>query len=242
MRLIYYFYFFLVDTITVGEQMKKRKRLKLQFKIVLVVLLFLGIFTGINYYQVNQTTIKNVTVFHENTDLLILVNYQYPIKKETEISLVNYKGHQINAVMADDLEQLFKAAAKDKVKLKINNAYRSKAEQTKIYNNSVTQYLNQGFNELEAKRFTEETVSIPGYSEHETGLAIDFSDGLTNYTMWNWLKKNAHQYGFILRYPENKTDITKISFEPWHYRYVGREYAKIITSSGMCLEEYVNKT
>ena len=74
-----------------------------------------------------------------------------------------------------------------------------------------------------------ETAQLPGYSEHQTGLAIDFSNEGhpdDNQKIWQWLKENSYKYGFILRYPNGKEDITKITYEPWHFRYVGKKAAK----------------
>ena len=103
----------------------------------------------------------------------------------------------------------------------------------------------QGYSEAEARRLAEQWVAVPGTSEHQLGLAVDISmeDTATQTTsdMWQWLMKNSYKYGFILRYPEDKTNITGISYEPWHYRYVGREAAEEIYRSGLCLEEYLSK-
>ena len=85
-------------------------------------------------------------------------------------------------------------------------------------------------------------VNQVGYSEHQSGLAVDINaDGIhsAGYEVYDWLAQNAWQYGFILRYPEDKTDITGTSYEPWHYRYVGVEAAQAITQQGVCLEEYL---
>jgi len=83
----------------------------------------------------------------------------------------------------------------------------------------------------------------PGASEHQTGLAFDVTvetaEGFENTPQYSWLMKNAHKYGFIQRYPANKSDVTGISYEPWHYRYVGVEAAKKMKKSGMCLEEFI---
>ena len=86
-----------------------------------------------------------------------------------------------------------------------------------------------------------------GTSEHQTGLCCDMHDlsgadiSFANSDIYPWLRENAWKFGFILRFPEDKVDVTKISYEPWHYRYVGRYHAQKIHESGMCLEEYVSK-
>ena len=90
------------------------------------------------------------------------------------------------------------------------------------------------------------TTAIPGTSEHEVGLAVDIKEknGYQNYRLENiysWLRANAHKYGFILRYDQDKTEITEIMYEPWHFRYVGKEEAPKIKESGLALEEYFEK-
>ena len=137
---------------------------------------------------------------------------------------------------------MYNAALKDNITLKINNAYRSKQEQTQIFEDKMQAYENEGYSEEKAYQQTSLTVQIPGYSEHETGLAIDFSNEGhydENEQMWEWLKNNAYKYGFILRYPKDKYEITKIDYEPWHYRYVGKKAAKEITDKNITLEEYL---
>ena len=90
-------------------------------------------------------------------------------------------------------------------------------------------------------------VTRPGFSEHHTGLALDIvtptyqnlDEGFAETAAFGWLDQNAAEYGFILRYPKNKESVTQINYEPWHYRYVGVEYAKAIKESGYCLEEFL---
>ena len=87
----------------------------------------------------------------------------------------------------------------------------------------------------------------PGTSEHQTGLALDITDryyemkdaSLANTALFQWMSAHCHEYGFIVRYPEDKQDITKIIYEPWHWRYVGVDAAKEMKASGQCLEEYL---
>ena len=110
-------------------------------------------------------------------------------------------------------------------------------------------YLNQGMTEEQALAETKKWRNVPGTSEHETGLSADIVGaadlnadlvpGLSERDWAVWLKAHAADYGFILRYPSDKTDITGTSFEPWHYRYVGVEDAKKIMAQGICLEEYL---
>ncbi len=107
--------------------------------------------------------------------------------------------------------------------------------------------MGQNYSQEEAKKKAAQWIAIPGTSEHQTGLALDIvssSYQLLNKEQENtpeqkWLIENSYKYGFILRYPSDKTNITGIEYEPWHYRYVGKETAKEITERGICLEEYL---
>ena len=131
----------------------------------------------------------------------------------------------------------------------ICSAYRTWDTQVYLYNNQVQQWIGYGYDEDEAKVKAATVVAIPGTSEHQLGLALDIVD--TNERQLNstqannatqqWMMENCWKYGFILSFPEDKEDITGIIYEPWHYRYVGKEAAKEITEQGVCLEEYLGK-
>ena len=125
------------------------------------------------------------------------------------------------------------------------SGYRTSEEQQKLYDEKCRSYLNEGYSQDEAKELTEDWVAVPGTSEHELGLGVDINaDGIhsTGEEVYQWLEKNAHLYGFIYRYPQDKTELTGISNEPWHYRYVGVKAATEIHEQGVCLEEYLGDT
>lgn len=137
------------------------------------------------------------------------------------------------------LIDLFAAAKEEGQPLIVISAYRSAADQRDLYDSSAISYGND---------WTRLHVAKPGQSEHQTGLAVDFSsyspECVATFSGCNlrsdtaaWLAKNAYLHGFILRYPENKAHITKISHEPWHYRYVGKDLAQFIYESGLTLDE-----
>ena len=173
---------------------------------------------------------------------LILVNSENAFPDNINLNLVKFQEKEVADIIYNDLVDMYNEALNDNVTLKINNAYRSKQEQTQIFNDKMRSYQNEGYSEDKAYEQTKLTVQVPGYSEHETGLAIDFSnEGYydENEQMWEWLKNNAYKYGFILRYPQDKNEITKIDYEPWHYRYVGKKAAKEITNQNITLEEYL---
>ena len=124
----------------------------------------------------------------------------------------------------------------------VQSAYRSVARQKELYDNSVKKYIQQGKSQEEAEKLTDEYINKPGSSDHNLGLAVDFNyvdNKFEKLDGFKWLKNNAENYGFVLRYPKDKEDITKIAYESWHWRYVGVEHAKKMNDLNMCLEEYI---
>ena len=124
----------------------------------------------------------------------------------------------------------------------VASGYRTAKKQRELMDDKVDSFLAQGYSRSEAKSEAKKWVADVGYSEHQTGLAVDINaDGVNSpgQQVYAWLADNAWKYGFILRYPEDKTEITKTDYEPWHYRYVGAESAVKIYESGLCLEEYI---
>lgn len=122
------------------------------------------------------------------------------------------------------------------------STYRSIEYQKGLYEKSINKYLKQGKSQEEAQKLTDEYINKPGTSEHHLGLAVDFNnvdEGFENTKAYEWLLENASNYGFVLRYPKEKEDITGIEYEPWHWRYVGPEHAKKMKEQNLCLEEYV---
>lgn len=179
---------------------------------------------------------------------LILVNKQHVIPEGYEVNLVNINGSkQVDERIAEDLAAMLDKARSDKVALMIVSAYRSQERQTSLFNNKIHKNMNKGMSYLDAYSAAAGTVTPPGTSEHQLGLALDIlgsgHSGLTeNFAdteAGKWLKANCADYGFILRYPEGKEYITGIIYEPWHFRYVGKKYAKEIMSRGITLEEYL---
>lgn len=124
----------------------------------------------------------------------------------------------------------------------IQSAYRSYEKQKTLFDNKVKEYVKQGKSQEEAEALAQKLVQRPESSEHHLGLAVDFNyvnNEFENTAAFEWLQQHAAEYGFILRYPKDKGEITGISYEPWHWRYVGKEHAQKIKEQGICLEEYV---
>lgn len=154
----------------------------------------------------------------------------------TKYSWGSYGTHSIRKEVFDAFLKMHEDANQNGIYLMINSSYRDYKSQTIVYNNYLK---NHG------EAYADKYAARPGYSEHQTGLALDiFSiDGALRNTFkdsqaYAWLKDNAHKYGFIIRYPEGKENITGFSFEPWHYRYVGIEAAKYIYENQITFEEY----
>lgn len=136
------------------------------------------------------------------------------------------------------------AAKADGVTLTPVSAYRSNEKQTTNFNNKIKEFENLGYTAQQAYAATAQLIAVPGTSEHELGLAIDLNSletSFENTKTFTWLIEHCADYGFILRYPKDKTEITDISYEPWHYRYVGSNHARPIMEQGICLEEYLTK-
>jgi D-alanyl-D-alanine carboxypeptidase len=132
----------------------------------------------------------------------------------------------------------------------VTSAYRSYSYQSSLFNTYTANEMkkNPSLTLAQAQAITATYSARPGTSEHQTGLCCDMHNlgaadvAFAKKEAYSWLKENAWKFGFILRFPEGKEDITGISFEPWHYRFVGRYHAKAIYDSGLCLEEYLNRT
>ena len=207
-----------------------------------ILTLIIGILLIVWVYYLQKPYINSKINAISEINPLILVNSNNAYPDNININLVKFQEKEVADIIYNDLVDMYNAALKDNITLKINNAYRSKQEQTQIFEDKMQAYENEGYSEEKAYQQTSLTVQVPGYSEHETGLAIDFSNEGhydENEQMWEWLKNNAYKYGFILRYPKDKYEITKIDYEPWHYRYVGKKAAKEITGKNITLEEYL---
>lgn len=179
---------------------------------------------------------------------LMLVNKQNPVPDDFEPNLANINDSMMaDARIIGDISAMMDAAAADGVNLMIVSAYRSYERQTTLFNNKLNKLMGQGMSYLEAYKTGSMSVTVPGTSEHHLGLALDIltgsytsmDDGFGETKAGIWLAENAPDYGFILRYPQGKEEITGIIYEPWHFRYVGTKYSRDITQKGVCLEEYL---
>ncbi len=171
---------------------------------------------------------------------LVLVNRDNPVPEDWTVEPVEMPNGQIvDARIYEPLMEMFEAAKGINMDVlpNVESGYRSAESQQAIYERRVAEYKEQGWSESGARAETEKWVALPGTSEHQLGIAVDISGAV--YAIYPWLAENAWQYGFILRYPPEKTAITGISGEEWHYRYVGPEAAAEIHERGITLEEYL---
>lgn len=179
---------------------------------------------------------------------LILVDRFNKIPYNMDIELDEIQGKKLEKQACDQCRLMLKKAENENVKIKIISAYRTIEYQQMLWNISLNEKLKLGMSLEATKKEISKTLALPEHSEHHTGLAIDFGtenaqdveDDFYGSNAGKWLCKNAADFGFILRYPRLKEHFTGISYEPWHYRYVGYEAAKIIKSSGICFEEFLH--
>ena len=187
-----------------------------------------------------------------NDPLMILVNhtnqmpesYTFDTKECGSSTAVN---KTLQTVACDAFLALQNAAATDGVTVWMQSGYRSVAYQTKLYERKTQYYRDKGYDEATAREKAAAIVNPPGYSEHNCGLAADLNspehtgldEGFENTAAFRWLCAHAGEYGFILRYPKGAEDKTEITYEPWHWRYVGVENAARINASGLCFEDYI---
>lgn len=173
---------------------------------------------------------------------LIVVNRWNPIPENYSVELtVLSNGQKVDSRIYPHLQEMFDAARAEGIYPIVREGYRTEEEQQEILDDKIQAYINEGYSQWRAERTAKEWVALPGTSEHQLGIAVDINadkSKCSNEEVYAWLAENAYKYGFILRYPLGKQEITGTSYEPWHYRYVGEEAALEIYEQGICLEEY----
>ncbi|MBQ8624363.1 MAG: M15 family metallopeptidase [Oscillospiraceae bacterium] len=194
-----------------------------------------------------EETESEVIEIKEN-EHFFLVNHRYPLPDDYEIETDYVQGsYELEVTAAKYCRDMIEAAEKDGIELKVLSAYRTVSYQKKLFERNIKSRMEKyGWTYDEAYNDVLINIALPGTSEHNAGLAVDIvtEDDWDTYEAFDqtkefaWLQENAADYGFILRYLKDKTDITGYIYEPWHYRYVGVEYAALIRDSGLCLEEF----
>jgi len=179
---------------------------------------------------------------------LLLVNKQHPVPEEHTFELGTIAGAmKCDARILPELFAMLQAAKDDGVYLAVCSPYRDISRQEILFNRKIKMHMGNGYSYLEAYKKASQIVTVPGASEHQIGLALDIisddytslDEGFANTKAGKWLKEHSKEYGFILRYPKGKEYITGIDYEPWHFRYVGKDAATIIMDNGITLEEFV---
>lgn len=239
--------------------MKQINKMKVLVVTLLMIGLVMSLFILVND-QVNQSNNQLIAANKVKTnqnksansvvkdELLTLVNFENTIPKDWKVDLVQLNnGQSVDRRIYDDLIAMLQAAKSEGLNPLSCSSYRTNEKQEQLYQNKVSEYLSQGYSKVEASDKAAFWVARPGTSEHQLGLAVDIVStknqrldrSQENTVEQQWLIQNSWKYGFVLRYPTNKNSITGVGYEPWHYRYVGKEHAKKINELGVCLEEYV---
>lgn len=189
-------------------------------------------------------------VFDETDWRLVLINKQHPIPEGYSFDIGTIKGNmKCDERIIEDLLLMMKAAKEDGINLEICSPYRDLNRQEFLFNKKIKIYMGQGMSYMDAYKLASQAVTVPGASEHQIGLALDIfcdtykylDEGFGDTEAGKWLAEHCFEYGFTLRYPKSKEYITSIEYEPWHFRYVGREAASVMQEEDICLEEFWDK-
>ncbi len=202
----------------------------------------------------SATDDSSKVVFHwensVNDEFMKLVNAENQLEEDyyPELETIE-EGWQFDARAAHMLEAMLNEARRQGLSPIICSAYRSVETQRELFTDKVVELMAEGLSQEAAEEQTREVIAYPGSSEHGLGLAADIvskdyqllDEGQTQTPEFIWLQEHCAEYGFILRYPKGKEDVTGIIYEPWHFRYVGEKAAEEIMAEGICLEEYLSR-
>lgn len=187
--------------------------------------------------------------FADNWQLMYVGN-SYPLPQKYNSVYVSINGFSVDKRIASDLNAMLKAAKDAGFGITIAGGYRSPERSQELYDKKVKDLLAQGYDTKDANIMAAEYVALPYRSEHNAGISVDFTfpetigateDNIdySTFPSYLWMEAHCAEYGFILRYPSNKSNETGVSYEPWHFRYVGKDHAESIMRDGVCLEEYI---
>ena len=208
--------------------------------LVVVVLLLLALTIALLFFKQSTNDSLNAKLPWN----LILVNREHAVPDKFHAKMhILANRQQVDERIYPALQAMFDAARNNELQPEAAYCYRLREQQREIYQNRVAYYQAQGLSKKEAETQTARYIAKPVHSEHQLGLAIDIrsKNVADSDVLYTWLENNAHLYGFIQRYPKDKTDITGFNYERWHYRYVGIEEAKVIFDEHLTLEEYLQK-
>ena len=225
---------------------RKSYKVKILFSLLFLIILCMmaGKVLNSDFTLLPLDNITHHVASEDNGWNLILVNRNSYIPDDYKVELTELSnGEKVDSRIYPELQEMFNDARAQGYGLFVREGYRTQEEQQQLLDEKIEAYENEGKSKSEAKKLAEQWVAIPGTSEHQLGIAVDINADTTKSSsddVYSWLAENAHKYGFIKRYPSDKTDITGVINEPWHYRYVGKETALEIYSQGMWLEEYID--
>lgn len=178
----------------------------------------------------------------------IMISDVNPLPKDYKLQLVTFQGgHKVDGRIAENLSRLLEAGKNEGMELIVCSSYRDYEKQNRLFNNSIDKLVRRGMSYQDAFYRSKEQYALTGASEHHSGLAVDIV-GKSYQTLdekegdtpeAKWLRAHCAEYGFILRYPKNKESITGIEYEPWHFRYVGKQAAEYIMLNQLTLEEFL---
>lgn len=214
-----------------------------------------------NPEQTSSINLENTLEVSTTTDIISTTNSKnMELLNQWNLKLVN-KDNSVDRSYKPELEELDDGIFFDKraikylkdminamykegiTKIWVASAYRSYDKQEELFNKKVEYYKQKGNEQEAAEKLAQTVVQRPEMSEHNLALAADFNtvnNDFEDTKAFKWLQENAEDYGFILRYPKDKQEITGITYESWHWRYVGKEHAKVMNEKGYCLEEYID--
>ncbi len=218
---------------------RAKKKLWVLLTVILLVVLSLAVLaTRLNSWRQER----------EKTKLLTLVDREHPIEDDynVEFTLLG-EGQMVDSRCVDDLEAMLEACRRAGGQPVLTASFRTWGAQERVWEEALAALTESGLSPEEAERRLERLVEKPGCSEHQLGLAVDLCEQGSELPQeqqgdtvtLRWLADNAWRYGFILRFPAEKTEVTGMEYRPWHYRYVGREAAAQIRDLGLSLEEYI---
>lgn len=194
---------------------------------------------------VNWQSYDPITELAGDNWALTLINKTYPLDKKYSPTLspvVEGSSVTADSRVSEAYQLMYADALKAGYVLTPYSAYCSYQGQQTIYNNKIQSFILQGMTEDEAKANAEKRIEPAGCSENGAGLSVDIisaSAGFASTDEYKWLTQNAFKYGFVLRYPDDKTDVTGMIYQPWHWRYVGIDAATEMKNNNQCLEEYL---
>lgn len=234
------------------KRIQRRKRQRRRFQLLSLAIICIGIYTAINIVYSNKeakTSMSSKITIKSPSDISVLVNKKralpsYYIPEDLVVPNVDFifedyaDRRNLRKPAAQALEELFNAAELEGYNLMAVSGYRSYDYQKELFDNEVAQCGN-----IETANTS---VAMPGESEHQTGLAMDICCSVSGNVLGGfegtpeaeWVYEHCHEYGFILRYPKGKTDITGYMYEPWHIRYVGKKISKEVKEKDLTYDEY----